>query len=173
MNALTSGLDNYAMVPSAVYTEIKLVKLAREIAMDIKELDEVLKIHDITHADFEKLKTNERFKAILTAEIVAWHGAINTNERVRVKAASMIEEWLPELYSRLNDRGEGLSSKIEGGKLLERLAGMGAAAAKNEAPTDRVSITINLGADNKLEFNKRLPAKVIEHEEVFEDASPD
>lgn len=173
MNDLTAGLTSYAIVPSSVYDEMKLVKLAREIAMDIKELDEILKIHNVTHADFEKLKTNERFKSILTAEVIAWQGAINTNERVRVKAASMIEEWLPELYSRLNDRGEGLSSKIEGGKLLERLAGMGAAAAKNEAPTDRVSITINLGADKKLEFNKQLPAKVIEHEDVFANASPD
>lgn len=173
MSDLTAGLHTYPIVPSAVHDEIRLVKLAREIAMDVKELDDILRVHDISHVDFERLKTNERFKAILTAEVVAWQGAINTNERVKVKAGSMLEEWLPELFSRINDRSESLSSKIEAGKLLERLAGMGSAAAKVEAPTDRVSITINLGADNKLEFNKRLPPKVIEHEEVFADASPD
>ncbi len=164
---------DYPIVPGAVYDEMRLVKLAREIAMDIRDLNEILTTHDVSLDDFEKIKCNERFKSILSAEVTAWHGAVNVNERVKIKAGSMLEEYLPELYSRINDRKESLSSKIEATKLLERLAGMGGAAAKNEPPSNGVTITINMGADHKLQFKQELPPKVIEHEEVFVDASAD
>lgn len=164
---------DYPVVPGAVYSEMKLVRLAREVAMDIKELNDILALHDVDMPTWERLKCNERFKALLSAEVTAWHGAINTNERVKVKAGSMLEEFLPELYSRINDRSEPLSAKNESLKLLERLAGMGGAAAKNDAPSNGVTITINMGADNKLKFEQSLPPKVIEHEEVFVNASAD
>ena len=78
----------------------------------------------------------------------------------------MLEEWLPELYARMNDPRENLLAKIKGGELIARLAEMGQRnAGDNAGMVDRVSITINLGADKKLEFNKALPPKVIDNEE--------
>lgn len=156
---------DYPTIPPAVHAEMQIVKLAREIAMGISELDDILKHHNLDRKGLDALMENSRFVAVLNAEIASWNSAVNTNERVKIKAGAMLEEWLPELYSRMNDRGEALNAKIEAGKLVERLAGMGSAAAKsNDSAVDRVSITINMGADHKLEFSKKLPPKVIDNE---------
>jgi hypothetical protein len=158
------------MVPTATDDEISIVKLAREIAMDLRELDQILEMHGVTKEKFEKLKVNPRFVAVLSSELASWGTALNTNERVKLKAGSMIEEFLPELYARLVDPRENLMAKVKGAELVTKLAGMGVTEAKVHDPSDRVTITINLGEDKKLEFRKPLPAQVIEHEATFEES---
>ena len=172
MSDLSLPSNYMPTVPLAVSEDARIIKLAREIAMDIRELDEILTLHGISREEFEKLKVRPRFVQLLNAELVAWQSAVNTNERVKLKAGAVIEEWLPELYARMNDIREPLMSKVKGGELLTKLAGMGASETTEINPSDRVTITINLGEDSKLEFNKRLPPKVIEHEvlpETFEE----
>lgn len=164
MSDLSLPLD-YPVVPAAVAEEIKLVKLAREIAIDILPLDDILKNHNIQPIEFDAIKHSPHFTSILKAEVEAWSNATNTPERVRLKAASMVEEYLPELYSRLNDRDEKLADKIKGLEVVSRLAEIGNSNKNNPGDiSDRVTITINLGNASKLEYNKPLPPKVIDHE---------
>lgn len=164
MSELTLPPGYRPMVPVATTEEIAMVKLAREIAMEMRDLDEILAMHAVTKEAFEKLKTNPRFIAVLSSEITAWSTATNTDQRVKFKAGSMLEEFLPELYARLLDPKENLMAKVKGAELVTKLAGLGVADAKVNDPSDRVTITINLGEDRKLEFNKQLPVQVIEHE---------
>lgn len=165
---------DYPIVPPANYDELKLVRLAREIAMDLNELPKVLDTHGITHRDFEIIKTLPRFQSILASELEAWQSAVNTHERVKIKASAVVEEWLPELYARLNDVKEPLMAKIKGGELLAKLAGMGLNNAQQVGdPSDRINITINLGEDRKLQFEQALPGKVIEHEATPADTAED
>jgi hypothetical protein len=156
---------DYPTVPAGVYDDMKLVKLAREIAMGIKDLPDVLFNHGLTQMEFDQISTLPHFRKILESEVTAWHSAGNTAERVKLKAGSMIEEYLPELYARLNDPGEPLMGKVKAMELASKWAGYGAAdipvAGK---PGDRVHVIINLGADQRLEYRKTLPPKVIEHE---------
>lgn len=170
MSDLSLPPDYTPAVPAVTLQEIKIVKLAREIAMELRELDEILEMHCISKIDFERLKVNPHFVKVLSSEIASWQSAINTHERVKLKAGSMIEEWLPELYARLNDPKEDLMKKVKGGELVAKLAGLGTSDPKAFDPADRVTITINLGEDKKLEFNKRLPPQVIEHEHTFEES---
>lgn len=161
---------SYPTVSAATYDELKLIILAREIAIGLKPIDQILKDQGISLVQFEQLGKNKRFVEILSAELSSWNGAINTTERVKVKAAAMLEEWMPELYARMNDRSESLMHKIEGGKLIKDLAGLG---LRNELngngkASDRVSITINLGNDVKLEYQKSLPDQVIDVSPVTE-----
>lgn len=144
---------------------MKLVKLAREIAMDILSLETILKQHSISPEQWEDLKYNGKFKLLLESESEAWNTALNTHERVKLKAAAMLEEWLPELNNRLHDIDEALPAKIEGAKMLTRVAGMGMPGQVEGGTAERFTVTINLGANAEpLQFVKELPAKVIEHE---------
>lgn len=143
------------------------VKLAREVAIDHFDLETILQHHQLTTEDWERVKENPHFQRLLRSEIEAWNGATNTHERTKLKAAALVEEWLPEANTRLHDSGETLPAKVELGKLLTRIAGMGLTGVGVEgAPSEKFSITINLGADAKLQFEKQLPPKVI-------DATPD
>lgn len=155
--------DSFPTIPGVVYDEIKLVKLAREIAMGIRPLQKILDDAGIDQLEWAVIKDNKAFINRLTSECLAWEGVSNTPERVKVKSQSMIEEYLPELYARMNDKSEKLSDKIAAATMVKDLAGMGSKVdIKNGNPGDRVSITINLGADAKLTYERELPTKVID-----------
>jgi len=154
---------DYPTVPRSVYDDAKLVRLAREIAMGIRDLPDILAAHGLTQTDYDALQETPHFCNMLASEVAAWDGALNTQERIKVKSGSLIEEYLPELYSRLQDRNEPLMAKIKAMELIGKFAGFGdrdVPAAGN--PGDRVQVIINLGADVKLQYDKQLPPQVID-----------
>lgn len=158
---------DYPTIPVGVYDEAKLVKLARQIAMGIKDVPDILFDHGLTLREFDEIQRLPIFGRTLEAEVKAWEGAGNTNERLKVKAAAMLEEYLPELYARMNDQSEPLMAKIKALEWTSKIAGFSdrdVAAVGN--PGDKVHVIINLGADARAEYIKQLPSKVIEHEAV-------
>jgi len=136
------------------FTEVTLVKLAREIAMNVSPLENVLENNGIDQDTWSIIRNHSRFKQLLETETSNWSSAINTQERVKLKAAAMIEEWLPEAYTRLHDPGETLNSKTELGKLVRDLAGFSKNGVGVEGGGEKFSVTINLGADSQLKFEK-------------------
>lgn len=77
----------------------------------------------------------------------------------------MVEAWLPELFARMHDRNENLNAKIEAGKLVSKLAGMGIEKANiNGGDGERFSVTINLGEDRNIKIEKDITPRVIEHD---------
>lgn len=147
--------------------DIGLVKLAREIAMDIQPLETILKQHGISPEKWEELQRNGKFQILLTSESEAWGTALNTHERVKLKAAAMLEEWLPELNNRLHDPDEALPAKIEGGKMIAKIAGMGAPGQVEGAGPERFTVTINLGPQvAPIQIEKDITPVTIEHSPV-------
>lgn len=148
--------------------ETKLIRLARDIAVDMQPVDVLLDAYGISPDQFAQIATNQRFIDLLTAERTAWLSALNTHERVKLKAGALVEEWLPELYARMNDPKEPLNAKVEAGKLAARLAGMGLTTANVEGGGgERFSININLGADNQLRIEKNVsPAPEIDYDDA-------
>jgi hypothetical protein len=145
-------------------SDLTFVKLAREIAMEIHDLDTILTNNRVTHEQFEAIKTNSRFEQLLASAVAEWGSALNTPERVKVKAAALIEEWLPELNTRLHDGKENLDHKVKAATLAARLAGMGLTGAGVEEVGSRFSVTINLGGDKPIEILKDVTSKVIDGE---------
>jgi hypothetical protein len=156
---------DYPTIPISVYDEAKLVKLARQIAMGIKDVPDILSDNGLTVQQFDDVKRMPHFVRLLESEVKAWGAAENTNGRLKIKAAAMLEEYLPEFYARLNDRNEPLMAKIKALELAARIAGFGDRdVAPTGTPGDKVHVVINLGADMRSEYIKVLPHKVIEHE---------
>jgi len=153
-------------VVSPSNSDIDVVRLAREIAMDIVPLADILKQYSISDETWSELQRNSKFRMILACEVEAWSTALNTHERVKMKSASMLEEFLPELFLRMHDREEAFPAVIEAGKMLARMAGIGNERADvGAAIGERFSININLGpAAAPLEFTKEVTSKVIDHE---------
>lgn len=150
------------------FHDIGLVKLAREIAMDIRPVDEILEIHEISPKNWEKLRENAHFQALLRSEIEAWQSAGNTTERVKLKSLAFVEEALPEFYARAHDPKEPLNAKVEVLKTISKFAGIGGNNFDASMGGEKFSVTINLGADQQLKIEKSLPAQVIDHEGTAE-----
>lgn len=156
---------DYPTIPPSVYDDAKLVKLARQIAMGMKDVPGILFDNDLTQREFEEICKLPHFDRMLQSELRSWANLENAEDRVRVKAAAMIEEYLPEMYARLNDRDETLMGKVKALELASKWARLGQTETPQlGSPGDRVQVIINLGADSKLVYDKQLPSKVIEHE---------
>jgi hypothetical protein len=148
---------------TSVDDDVTFLKLAREVAMDMRPLPQILETYKIDDARWQRIRTHPRFISYLDSAVAEWASPKNTAERVRVKAAIMVEEWLPEAHARMYDRTEALPAKTELGKLIAKLAGVGERAAGSEAG-EKVSITINLGGES-IRVEKDITPRVIEHED--------
>ncbi len=162
MSDLTLPPDYEPTLTAAAKQEIDIVKLAREIAMDFRPLKDILEHHRVDHEAFERLKRHPYFARVLNAEVEAWQSAVNTGERVRLKSQAMMEEFLPDLYQRMIAPREDLMKVVKGAELVAKLAQLGESASK-ENPSDKVVITINMGAE-RLQVAKQVTPQVIDHE---------
>lgn len=155
------------MVPaSIVNSKNVMIGLAREIAMGMQEIDVILQNYKLTAPEWERIQRDPHFSEVLCACVVEWNSAVNTEQRIKFKSAVMLEEWLAEANSRLHDKNENLSAKVELAKFLGRLNDLGLGTGKGVVEQgEKFSITINLGADDKaVKFEKVVAPKVIEHE---------
>jgi hypothetical protein len=133
----------------------KLTKLARERSMNLKDLDEILNIFELTKEEYERLEQREDFKRILEQHNIEWNSATNTLERVKLRSAISLENGMGALSDRMTNPNEPLAACIEAAKMFAKNAGIGDKDAKvNDA--DRFVITINLGEDYKLKIDKPI-----------------
>ena len=158
MNAMAPALSPIP-VEDGLY-----LSLARAIAMDLQELEDVLKAHGVTHNEWDEIREHPRFQAFLKSSVEDWNKPLNTPERIRLKALAMVELGLEEMWRALHDVKEPLTARVE---LFKTVAKMGSVdvekrvdVANGEA---KFSVVINLGADNQLKISApTLPAKVID-----------
>src|SRR3954471_15324696 len=142
-------------------TEERMRVLAREIAMDIYTLEEIIHFTGTTIEEMERIKATPFFERLLASELEAWNGALNANERVKVKAAAAVEHFLPELHTRVLDPQENLNAKVEAAKFVAKLAGMGMDRVNvNDAGGDRFSVTINMGTDKQVKIAKDITPRI-------------
>jgi hypothetical protein len=137
--------------------------VAFEIAKGVFDLQDILKTYEISQAQYDVMTRHPSFDGLLRQAKIDWESADNTVKRTQLKAAIILENAMPELSSRLHDRGENLNHKVELAKLLGRVSGADGSSSGGGGG-EMFKIEINLGADSKLKFEKRLPERVIEGE---------
>lgn len=151
------------LATSSVFDDDKAIILAREIAMDIHPLEDILKRHGVDATEWAFLSKTPRFNQYLTDAIQTWQSALNSPERIKVKSLAAIEDWLLTAYELLHVKDGSLRDKVELAKLVARLAGVGE-SAKDVAVGEKVMITINMG-DETVKAHKIASMPVIEHED--------
>ena len=144
--------------------ELLAVQLAREIAINLNDIETILEHYSVSDEAWQKIQKSERFQSVLREAVAAWHTAENTQERVKIKSAAMVEEWLPEGNRLAHDASQPLSGKVELMKLIKSLSTLG--APEGVGGGEKFSVTINLGGDAKLRFEKDVTPRVIEGEKV-------
>lgn len=148
------------------FNELLLLKLAREIAMDIRPVEEILELYKIDSENWDEIQKNHYFQSIMSSEVEAWNSANNTAERLKLKTLAMVEESLPEFYTRMHDPKEPLPAKTDVLKTIAKFAGVGNSNVDASLGGERLSVTINLGADHTLRIEKEVTSKVIDHEDT-------
>lgn len=149
------------VVQSPSFDELTILKLAREIAMDLRNIEDILESLAVSSEDWETIQALPIFQDRLRSAVEEWQSGMNTSERIRMKSLSFIEEVLPELYARAHDAKEGLAAKMEVVKTVSKFAGIGG-SVDGAANGERMVVTINLGADHQLKVEKNVTSQVIE-----------
>lgn len=145
------------------FHDATLLKLAREIAMDIRPIEAILETHAVPQSRWDEIQELPTFRSYLRQCLEEWNSATNTQERVRLKALSMVEESLPEFYARMHDQNENLPAKTELLKTIAKFAGVGG-TVDTQGTGERLTVTINLGADQQLKIERDVTPQVIEGE---------
>ncbi len=133
------------------FTVHMLARLAREIAQNIRETPAILADYKLNQTQLDFLTGhNEFFKQALHHAVIEWNAAGNTQDRIKLQAAAGFEDKLPLLLTRMGNASEGLPGVVEAAKLIAKVAGVGERDVAGAVPGERFTITINLGADEKL-----------------------
>lgn len=140
-----------ALVQLPTLSAPDLAKLAREMAMDIKERHLILSEFNLTQVQYDFLEANNAFfRSALHAACIEWHAPLSTEERIKVEAAAILEDSLPGLGARMQNKGEGLPGVIEAAKLFAKVAGVGERQSGSAGTGERFVINIDLGGDQKI-----------------------
>lgn len=133
-------------MPGLLQRDIDLIRLARELAIDHYEIEEVLDRYKLSYDDWGLLCAFPRFTALLDSEEQTWNSAKNAHQRVRYKAASLIEGYLEEAQKSLHNGNETLVARTGLAKLVASFAGIGEEHKFGVGSlSGGFSITINLG----------------------------
>ena len=124
--------------------EDKLPVLARELAMGIYEVENILGRYGIDWLEWERIQALPRFQRLLETTTVEWGSTLNTRERIKVKALAGVEDGLAGLFLSAKDTRETLASRVEAYKLARVLAGVGEKET-GEIPAEKFTLTINIG----------------------------
>ncbi len=133
----------------------KLAKLARELAWDMHKTHDILARYGLTEDQFVVLKEIPFFKNALEALTIEWNSAASTEDRIKLQAAMGAEDLLPHAIARMHKPDETLNAVIDGVKMLTSIAGINK-ETKTGNNSEKFTITINLGEDHKLTFEKDI-----------------
>jgi hypothetical protein len=134
--------------------------IARDVATTLGTLTTVLRKHGLTPPQYKTLEREDFYQRALTAAREEWHSIKNTSQRATAKAAAIVEDSMLVLGSRIQNTQESLSNVAQMTKVVADIAGLGKQVVQN-GPQERVTISIDFGADTKLVVEKTIEAETI------------
>lgn len=138
-----ADLDEYAMA-----------KLAREMAMAIRNYKDIFADFGITEEDYYEIGKNPFYLRAKEQFTLEWNSTLSTHDRVRITSAAGAEQGLLAITKRMLDPNEPFPGVLGAFKQLCQNAGIGDPKTEQK-PSDRFVITINLGADTET-YNKSV-----------------
>lgn len=140
-----------ALLPPIKLDAVELSKLARQVAMDLRERVDILKEFGLTEGQYDFLEAhNDYYKNALQAACIEWHSPLSTVERVKLQSAAILEESLPAIGARMQNKGEGLPGVVEAAKFFAKNAGIGERDIGAAGAGERFIINIDLGGNQKI-----------------------
>lgn len=145
------------------YTVEQALALARAVAECLGPVEPMLADRNISPEFYAALLADPFYKEALARANEEWHSIKSTPQRVALKAAAIIEDSMLVVGARLSNNVEPLEKVAQMTKVYADLAGMGKQQTNN-APQERVTISIDFGADTKLHVEKTIEASPVQED---------
>ena len=141
-------------------TPNQLAAMARDIATNVYEIEDVVKKYGLTAAQFAAhVHPNGFFQNLLKSYAAEWESIKSTNKRLAFQAAAALEESLPALAHRMGSKTEDFADAIGAAKLFTQLAGAGEKPGDAATGGERFTIQINIDS-HQVEVARRLAQEV-------------
>lgn len=122
--------------------------LAAELAVGLLPVPDILRRFKLTRDQLKLMLKDHQFKQMIVQFKREWHDAANAKERIRLKAALMVEENLLMLDQIFNDLELNPQARLDAFKQMVTLADVAPKAdAAQTGP--KFNLTLNLGNDSK------------------------
>ena len=151
--------------PAEVFA-VDFAALAREIAMDIFPVETILSLHHLDDAEWLRIQKNPRFQSMLEQMLRDWNSAMNTSERVKIKAATGLESILENYIRDIGDGSIPLGQRVEAGKFLARLGELDGSKLAGGQVGGGFQIVLNIGTVQRTVDVPVEVGRVIEHEDA-------
>ena len=125
--------------------DASISRVAREIARDIYPPKEIRAKYHLSELEFDRILASNFFQIRLKEELDLWQASDPKSiaTRIGVKAATMVEECLVEVYALIHDRAQPMAPKIAALQWASRLAGMGEnPSVRGDTGSDRIRFNI-------------------------------
>lgn len=122
-------------------------RLAWEIAAQISDVPTILKRYDMSVHDLKGKLKDPMFRAAIREAKTIWKSDLNIQQRIRLKAAFLVEDSLMDIFAIIKNEQMTASTKLEAFEKLMKTADMGPTSKKNDAGggTGHFKINIILG----------------------------
>lgn len=120
--------------------------LAAELAVGLLPIPDILKRFGKTSAQLKQLLRDPHFRGMVKQFKRDWNEASNAQERIRLKAALMVEENLLQLHTLFNTQDLSPVARMDAFKQMVQLADV--APKKDETAGPKFHLTLNLGDTN-------------------------
>lgn len=132
--------------------------LARKVAMELGPIQIILAEAGISKEMYEWLLAEPFYAEALKRAMEEWHDIKSTPQRLVLKTAAVLEDSLLVVGARLSNKTEPLASVAQMTKVYADITGLNKQATSN-APQERVSISIDFGADARLVVEKTIEGR--------------
>lgn len=119
-------------------------QLAREIAMDIFPISEILGLHKLDDNQWGQIQKHPKFLDVLANITREWQSAANTADRVKVKSQTGLESVLEYYIRDITNPDIPLNQRVEAGKFLARLGELDGARDISRGAGVGAAIQINI-----------------------------
>ena len=129
--------------------ETALLKLAREMAINVRNYKKVFEDFGISEEDYYEISKIEFFKRAKEQFSIEWNSIVRTKDRTKLLAAVTTEQMLLIVGKQAMKDTEPLSSRVDFLKTAAKIGGLGEPKKESGDAAERFIITINIGDESK------------------------
>jgi hypothetical protein len=123
-------------------------RLIWDLVSNMRPAAEILKQYGLSPGDLAVKAQNEMFAGAYREAERVWKSDMNIQQRIRLKAAFLLEDTLPSLFNIIKQDGIGVNAKLAAIEQLTKISTVANDPKKGEA-SEKHSITINIGGEKK------------------------
>ncbi len=119
-------------------------RLAWELTAHILPLGEIMKRYNLDFDGLAEKKRDPVFRSVIEDYARSWNSSLSAQDRIRIKAALLVEDGLLDIYRILKSPETVAAAKLDAFAALSRAGDVGPSKKDSVGGGERFAVTINL-----------------------------